>query len=188
MIDKNPIISADRIASRILLIRNQKVIVDADLADLYGVTTKRLNEQVKRNAGRFPADFVFQLAEDEKHELVANCDHLVNIKFSRTNPYVFTEHGAIMVASVLNSLKAIEISVLVVRTFIKLRQLLNTNLKLRNKLIELENRLDGHDDAIKTLINAIHQLMEPSKANDKKSIGFAPWHEPEKGAAQNHLG
>ena len=172
---KSTVISSDHIAYRILLVRNQRVIVDADLADLYGVTTKRLNEQVKRNAERFPADFIFQLTEDEKRELVANCDHLVNLKFSHTCPYVFTEHGAIMVASVLNSTKAIETSVLVVRTFVKLRQLLSTNLKLRNKLIELENRLDGHDDAIKTLVNAIHQLMEPPKTDDKKSIGFAPW-------------
>lgn len=164
----------DQIASKILLIRNQKVILDADLAKLYGVTTKRLNEQVKRNIERFPTDFAFQLTKNEKLEVVAICDQLKNLKFSTSNPYVFTEHGAIMAASVLNSPKAIEASVLVIRTFVKLRQLLSTNLKLRNKLFELENKLDIHDDAIKTLINTIHQLMETPE-NNKPKIGFETW-------------
>jgi len=111
----------------------------------------------------------------EKLEVVANCDHLANLKFSKTNPYAFTEHGAIMAASVLNSTKAIEISVLVVRTFVKLRQMLNTNTKLRHKLVELENRLDSHDETIRTLITALHQLMEAPEPNKKHPIGFMPW-------------
>jgi len=165
-------ISVDQIAHRILLIRGVKVLIDADLAALYGVTTKRLNEQVKRNTARFPADFVFKLTNAEKLEVVANCDHLEKLKFSRINPFVFTEHGAIMVASVLNSVKAIEISVLIVRTFVKLRQTLVANAELRHKLFELENRLDSHDDAIKTLINAIRQLMEAPATDKKRPIGF----------------
>lgn len=162
------------IANRILRLRNQKIIIDADLAELYGVTTKRLNEQIKRNRDRFPSDFLFQLTKDEKNKVVANCDHLSNLKFSQTNPYAFTEHGTIMAASVLNSQKAIETSVLVIRAFVQLRQIMSTNEKLRYKFIELENRLSDHDDAIKTLVNAIHQLMETSDDN-KPQIGFAPW-------------
>lgn len=163
------------IAARILFIRNQKIILDVDLAALYGVTTKRLNEQVKRNSDRFPADFLFQLTTAERLEVVANCDHLRNLKFSRTDPYAFTEHGVIMAASVLNSKKAIEVSVLVVRTFVKLRQLLSSNVEMRHKLIELENRLENHDDAIKALFSAMHQLMDAPKANNKPKVGFAPW-------------
>ena len=169
------ILSQSVVASRILILRNQRVIIDADLANLYGVTTKRLNEQVKRNSARFPEDFRFQLNSVEKIEVVANCDHLKNLKFASENPYAFTEHGAIMAASILNSEKAVEVSVLVVRTFVKLRQLLSTNLQLKNKLIELENRLSDHDDAIKTLVSTIHQLMDTPKSKDKPSIGFAPW-------------
>lgn len=163
------------IAARILFIRSQKVILDVDLATLYGVTTKRLNEQVKRNNERFPADFLFQLTTAERLEVVANCDHLRNLKFSRTDPYAFTEHGVIMAASVLNSKKAIEVSVLVVRTFVKLRQLLSSNVEMRHKLIELENRLENHDDAIKALFSAMHQLMDAPKASNKPKVGFAPW-------------
>lgn len=167
-------IPSSLIASRILLIRSQKIILDMDLAALYGVTTKRLNEQVKRNGERFPQDFVFQLTSEEKKEVVANCDHLSKLKFSANNPYAFTEHGAIMAASVLNSPKAIETSVIVVRTFIKLRQMLVTDIKLRNKLIELENRISNHDDVIKALISSIHQLME-TPVTTKRTIGFASW-------------
>ena len=98
-------------------------MLDADLAGLYGVTTKRLNEQVKRNRKRFPADFMFQLTSREKAEVVANCDHLTRLKFSPTNPFAFTEHGAVMVASVINSERAVEVSVYVVRAFVKLREL-----------------------------------------------------------------
>jgi hypothetical protein len=139
------------------------------------VPTKRLNEQVKRNIKRFPKHFMFELTKEEKDEVVANCDHLSTLKFSHTNPFVFTEHGAIMAASILHSQKAIEVSVLVVRTFVKLRQMLNQNEKLRDKLIELENRLSGHDDAIKALVNAIHQLMDSPIDRHKPQIGFAPW-------------
>ncbi|MCX7121547.1 MAG: ORF6N domain-containing protein [Gammaproteobacteria bacterium] len=171
---KKVVASSDQIATKIMLIRNQKVIVDADLANLYGVTTKRLNEQVKRNRDRFPADFVFELTKSEKLEVVANCDHLARLKFASENPNVFTEHGVIMAASVLNSPKAIEVSVLVVRTFVKLRQLLSTNVTLRHKLSELESRLNGHDDAIKSLVSVIRQMMEMPSTDDKPKIGFVP--------------
>lgn len=167
-------ISISEIESRILLMRNQKVILDSDLSALYGVTTKRLNEQVKRNQERFPIDFMFQLTSVEKQEVVANCDHLANLKFSRTNPYAFTEHGAIMVASILNTPYAIEVSVLVVRTFIRLRQMLATDKELRNRLTKVEHHLKSHNKAIQSMIAVIHQLME-SPTTKKKPIGFAPW-------------
>jgi hypothetical protein len=118
MSEKTSLIPVERIERSIFLIRGQKVMLDADLAELYGVTTKRLNEQVKRNRGRFPADFMFQFAAKEKIEVVANCDHLSKLKFSPVLPNAFTEHGAIMVASVLNTPRAIQTSVLVVRAFV----------------------------------------------------------------------
>ena len=110
-----PIIATPSVESRILSIRGQKVILDSDLAAIYGVTTKRLNEQVKRNAKRFPDDFVFRLTPKEKKEVVANCDHLKDLKFSPVRPYAFTENGAIMVANMLNSPQAVRMSVFVVR-------------------------------------------------------------------------
>ena len=179
IIKKLATMTSSSIASHILLMRNQRVIIDADLAALYGVTTKRLNEQVKRNIERFPSDFMFQLTTHEKNEVVANCDHLKNLKFSKTNPYVFTEHGAIMAASVLNTSYAIEVSLLVVRTFVKLRQMMFTQKELKHKLLELEQRLDGYDETLQTLVNAIRQLMEPPTLKKKHPIGFATWPEEE---------
>ena len=166
------IVPAARIESRILLIRDHKVMLDSDLAELYQVRTKRLNEQVKRNKNRFPADFMFKLTAREKAELVANCDRLRRLKFSTTLPYAFTEHGAVMVASVLNTPRAIEISVYVVRAFVKLREVLSTHKKLALKLAELEKRIEAHDEDITGLFEAIRQLMEPPE-KPKKRIGFA---------------
>jgi ORF6N domain len=171
------IVPAGRIESRILLIRGHKVMLDLDLAELYQVGTKRLNEQVKRNKGRFPADFMFQLTAKEKAEVVANCDHLKRLKFSPTLPYAFTEHGTIMVASVLNSPRAIEVSVYVVRAFIKLREMLGTHKKLALRLAELEKRIEANDEEITALFEAIRQLMEPP-AKSEKRIGFLPATKP----------
>jgi ORF6N domain len=119
------LILTEHVSLSILNIRNERVILDADLSLLYGVTTKRLNEQVKRNQRRFPEDFMFQLTKTEKDEVVANCDHLKKLKFSRTRPYAFTEHGSIMAANILNSDRAVEASVQVVRTFVRLRNLVS---------------------------------------------------------------
>ena len=124
------LVPRERIEQTILVIRGHRVMLDADVADLYGVTTKRLNEQVKRNRNRFPADFMFQLTSKEKAEVVANCDHLAKLKFSPAKPCAFTEHGAVMVASVLNSERAVEVSVYVVRAVVKLREMLGTHRKL----------------------------------------------------------
>ncbi len=157
--------------NRILSLRGQRIILDTDLAELYGVTTKRLNEQVKRNAGRFPADFTFRLTAREKAEVVANCDHLQRLKFSSTIPCAFTEHGAVMAASVLNSPEAVEASVFVVRAFIAMRDALASSQALARKLLELERKVGGHDETITALISAIRQLME-TPGPKKRKIGF----------------
>ena len=137
----------ETIAHTILVIRAQKVMIDADLAALYEVTTKRLNEQVKRNKDRFPTDFMFQLTSAEKTEVVANCDHLAKLKFSRSLPYAFTEHGALMAASVLNTPSAIKASVYVVRAFVQLREMLASSKELSARLNELEHKVGSHDQA-----------------------------------------
>jgi len=128
------LVPLERMQQAILLIRGQREMLDADLAQLYGVSPKRLNEQVKRNRDRFPKDFMFQLRAEEKTEVVAKCGHLAILKFSPTHPYAFTEHGAIMLAAVLNTPRAIEVSVFVVRAFIRLREILTTH-----------NKFDGSD-------------------------------------------
>jgi hypothetical protein len=167
------LIPVEVIEQRILLIRGQRVMLDADLAGLYGTTTKRLNEQVKRNRGRFPEDFMFQLTKKEKAEVVAICDHLAKLKFSPVLPNAFTEHGAIMVASVLNTKRAIQVSVFVVRAFVKLREMLSTHKELAHKLAMLERKLQNHDESIRSLVVAIRQLMAPPEPEPpKKRIGF----------------
>jgi hypothetical protein len=175
MAGKNLIASVAQIESRIFLIRGQKVMLDADLAELYGVETKRLNEQVRRNSERFPEDFMFRLTAKEKAEVVANCDHLGKLKFSPSLPYAFTEHGTIMAASVLNSPRAIETSVHVVRAFVHMRELLSGHKELAQKLAQLERKVGAHDKAIAEIINAIRQLMAPDEPKKKRPIGFAPW-------------
>lgn len=154
----------------ILEIRGQKVITDADLARLYEVETKRLNEQVKRNMERFPEDFMFQLSEDEFHVLKS---HFATSSWGgrRSLPYVFTEHGAIMAASVLNSPRAVEMSVYVVRAFVNLRTYILQYKDLAQKVSELEARLGKHDENIVAIVNALKRLMEPPTTR-KKEIGF----------------
>lgn len=169
---KGSIIQIGKIERRILLIRGEKVIIDADLAEFYGVATKRLNEQVKRNKNRFPRDFTFQLTAGEKAQVVANCDHLAKLKYSKALPYAFTEHGAIMAASVLNSSRAVEVSVFIVRAFIKLREAIATHKELAQKIAQLENRLADHDDQIIALVHAIKELMNPKPLPEKRQIGF----------------
>jgi hypothetical protein len=165
------LIPKERIESAILLIRGQKVILDMDLARLYGVTTKRLNEQVKRNRKRFPADFMFRLTVEEKAEVVANCDHLAKLRFSPGLPHAFTEHGAVMLASVLNSELAIKASLYVVRAFVRLRAFLTAHKELDKKLDELERRVESHDAHIQSLFEAIRRLMAPDPPKPRR-IGF----------------
>ena len=158
------------VESRIFVQRGQKVILDSDLAELYGVTVKRLNEQVKRNQERFPQDFMFQLSAEEQQSLRS---HNATSKRGgrRYLPYAFTEHGAIMAATVLNSARAVEMSVFVVRAFVRLREVLAANQELAGKIDELERRLDTHDASIQELIEAIRELMEPPAATGRP-IGF----------------
>ena len=155
---------------RIITVRGQKVIVDADLAELYGTTTKRLNEQVRRNSERFPNDFMFQLTEQEKDEVVANCDHLAKLKFSRFLPNAFTEHGTIMAANVVNSPTAIEAGLYVVRAFVKMREFILENKEMALKLAELEQRVSEHDAEIGAIITTVNQMIPPKKIG--KQIGF----------------
>lgn len=162
---------AQWIQNRIFIIRNQKVMIDADLAELYGVPTKRLNEQVKRNKERFPQDFMFRLTKKEKNEVVAKCDHLSQLKFSSSLPYAFTEHGAVMLASVLNSRKAIEASIIVVKTFVRLREILSTHKEIAQKLKELELKIESHDGQIAAIFEAINQLIAPPE-KPKRRIGL----------------
>ncbi|HEY6897204.1 MAG TPA: ORF6N domain-containing protein [Rhodocyclaceae bacterium] len=165
------LVSSESIAQRILLLRGQKVMLDADLAELYGVPTKALNQAAKRNQERFPADFMFQLSAEEKTEVVTNCDHLSKLKYSSTLPFAFTEHGALMLGNVLKSERAVEVSLLVVRTFVELRQMLATHQELAHKLEQIERRLGTHDQAIAGLIDALRQLMlRPTSSGN--GIGF----------------
>jgi len=172
MTSNNHLVQNARIESRILLIREQRVLIDADLAELYGVTTKRLNEQVKRNKDRFPADFMFTLTADEKTEVVANCDHLAKLKFSPKRPAAFTEHGAIMAASVLNSPQAVEVSLYVVRAFVRLREWFASNKELAGMLRDLERKVSSHDQTIVGILKAIRELTAPPSAPPKRPIGF----------------
>ncbi len=160
------------VESRVLILRHQRVILDVVLAELYAVPVKRLNEQVRRNQERFPADFMFQLNSKE-HEALRS--QIATSKKGRGGrrytPFAFTEHGAIMVATVLNSERAVAMSVFVVRAFVRLREMLATNRRLAGKIDELENRLDTHDSTIQDLIEAIKELMTPEDP-PRKRIGF----------------
>jgi len=169
----NEIIPIVVIQQKIFLIRGHKVMLDMDLADLYGVSVKRLNEQVKRNLNRFPPDFMFQLNEEEHRSLRS---HFATLKKGRGHhrkylPYAFSEHGTIMLANVLNSPISVQVSIQVVRAFVKLRQLLSTDKELAHKLIELERKIENHDQEIHTIFEAIRQLMAPPQKKTGE-IGF----------------
>jgi len=164
----NYLIPNERIARSILLVRGEGVMLDADLAAIYGATTKSLNQAVKRNLDRFPPDFMFQLTAREKAKVVTNCDHLARLKFSPHLPYAFTEHGALMLANILNSERAAQTSVQVVRTFVRLRQMLDSNADLARKLAALEEKYDAQ---FKVVFGAIRQLMAPEPPK-RRAIGF----------------
>ncbi len=162
-----------RIESLILSVRGLRVMLDSDLAKIYGVTTGALNQALKRNIKRFPDDFAFQLSSEELEVLMSQI--VISKKGSggrRKLPWVFTEHGAIMLASILNSRRAVEMSVRVVRAFVLMREQLAASKELAQKLGELESRVSGHDEAIQNLFEAIRQLIEPPLPEDRKQIGF----------------
>ena len=167
----NSIIPADVVISRIFFLRGDKVLLDRDLAELYGVSTKVLNQAVKRNRRRFPPDFMFKLTKNEKAELVTNCDRFKTLKHSSALPTAFTEQGVAMLSSVLNSERAIEVNISIMRVFVRLRRLVASNASLARKLAELEDKLGQHDEQIQAVFEAIRQLMTPPDP-PKKRIGF----------------
>jgi len=171
-VNKSAIILAKKVGSKILVLRNQKVILDTDLAELYGVQVKHLNQQIKRNIDRFPSDFLFALTKAE-YETLRSQTATSNVGRGgrRYLPNVFTEHGAIMAATVLNSTRAIEMSIFVVRAFVQMRQSTLFNQQIVSKLEELETRLDAHDGDIQGLVETIRELIEPLPANPRR-IGF----------------
>lgn len=172
-----PIAPVADIARAILVLHRQRVILDADLAALYGVTTKRLNEQVKRNAARFPEDFMFRLSAQETDALNRSQIATGSQKHRdpRFPPFAFTEHGAIMAATVLNSPRAVEMSLYVVRAFVQLREWISSNKELARRLDQLEARIEkkltSHDEAIAAMLSAIRELMQPP-APKRRAIGF----------------
>jgi hypothetical protein len=144
-------------------------MLDADLAELYGVTTKALNQQVRRNVHRFPSDFMFRLASEEKRLALAATSHLARLKYSASLPQAFTEHGAVMLASVLNSHTAVIASIEVVRAFVRLRELLSTHRELARRLGQLERKYDGQ---FRVVFEAIRELMLPPEPPPRPRIGF----------------
>ncbi|MGZ4874944.1 MAG: ORF6N domain-containing protein [Candidatus Angelobacter sp.] len=169
---KRPAQLAIPVESRILILRHQRVILDSDLAELYGVPVRQLNQQVKRNRERFPADFMFRLTAKEdqilRSQIVISSQRHGGRRYP---PYAFTEHGAIMAAAVLNSERAIEMSVFVVRAFVRMREILAKNRQLAAKINELDRRLETHDASIQDIIEAIKELMVP-EGPSKRKIGF----------------
>ena len=163
----------ERVERKIFLIRGHKVMLDRDLAELYGVPAFRLNEQVKRNVKRFPPDFMFQLLPEEATSLRSQFAILKHGrgKHRKYLPYVFTEQGVAMLSSVLRSERAIEVNIAIMRAFVKLRQMLATHKELAQKLAELEHRLEGHDQKIHSIFDAIRQLMVPPELPQHR-IGF----------------
>jgi phage regulator Rha-like protein len=167
------IITEEFIMSKILLIRNEKVMIDSDLATLYGVTTKQLNQQVKRNIKRFPSNFMFQLTEIEKEMVLANCDHLKKLKFSSTLPYVFTEHGTMMLGNVLSSDRAIEFSIKIVEAFIKMREFLSNSLTSKIDIEEIKKRLDNNDKNVELLFSYLDEMIEKNENKlERNKIGY----------------
>ncbi|MEW6669532.1 MAG: ORF6N domain-containing protein [Thermodesulfobacteriota bacterium] len=177
-----PAISVETISKRILTVRGKRVIAASDLAEMYGVATKKLNQAVKRNATRFPSDFVFQLTLEEADTLRRSRSQIVTLKRGsniKYLPYVFTEHGAIMAATVLNSIQAAEMSVFVVRAFVRMRSLLGDTRELARRLADLEKelkeRLDVHEVAIVSILQRVMDLIDPPvepRLRPRKKIGF----------------
>lgn len=162
------LIPHEKIEQKIFLLRGKKVMLDRDLAELYSVPTKRLNEQVKRNIKRFPDEFMFQLTKKEKEEAVANRDHLKPLIFSPQLPYAFTEPGVAMLSSVLNSEKAIQINIQIIKTFVKMREMIISNKELRQRLDKLEQK---YNKQFKIVFTALREILTP-KEESRRQIGF----------------
>jgi hypothetical protein len=168
------VIPQEVIENKIFMIRGHKVILDSDLAGLYQVTTFNLNKAVKRNIGRFPEDFMFQLNNDEYKSLTFQFGISKKGRGGRRYlPYAFTEQGVAMLSSVLHSERAVQVNIAVMRAFVKLRQMISTHKELAHKLSELERKIERHDSEIQAIFAAIRQLMAPPSKPAKK-IGFLP--------------
>jgi hypothetical protein len=176
-----------RIEDLIFLVRGQRVMLDSDLARVYGVTTIRMNEQFKRNRTRFPENFAFQLTREELTNLRSQIAISSLHGGRRYLPWVFTEHGAVMLASVLNSPTAIKASIRVVETFILMREQLATHKELAHKLAELEQRVSGHDSQLQNLFEAIRHLIEPPLPERRQRIGFHETAPPYRVKARSRL-
>src|SRR6266699_1874392 len=164
------IVPIERIARSILVIRGQKVMLDFDLAALYGVLSGHLNRAVKRNIGRFPIDFMFQLGVEEAHNLKCQIG-ISSWGGRRSSPYAFTEQGVAMLSSVLKSERAVKVNIAIMRAFVKLREALETNREFARKFSELEKRIGKHDQEIAAIIEAIRQLITPPET-PRREIGF----------------
>lgn len=160
------------VESLIVTIRGRKVMIDSDLAGVYSVETRSLNQAVKRNAERFPEDFVFRLNAAEKTEVITNCDHLAHLKFAKSLPYAFTEHGAIMAATMLNSPQAVAMSVYVVRAFVRMREQLAANAAILKRLAEIDKTLLQHDSALRDIYHKLLPLLQAPPVPPKRRIGF----------------
>jgi len=172
------LIPQERIESKIIILRDKKVLLDRDLAMLYGVETKVLNQAVKRNNDRFPEHFMFQLNKAEKNEVVTNCDHLKTLKFSPVLPYAFTEYGVAMLSSVLNSKKAIQVNIQIINTFIRMREMLIAYQENQQVIKDMKQHYDQRFKVVTRLFEAVfkdiktvYKLLEPTEAQ-KEEIGF----------------
>ena len=165
------LIPREQIEESILLLRGQKVMLDTDLADLYGVDAKQLKRQVRRNRDRFPTDFMFELSKEEYAAVRCHFGTLKRGEHSKYPPYVFTEQGVAMLSSVLRSKRAVQVNIAIMRAFVKLRELVGAHKELAGKLAELERRVANHDGHIQSLFHAIRQLMEPATPKPSR-IGF----------------
>ena len=164
----------DAIESKIFAVRGHRIMLDSDLAELYEVKTKALKQAVKRNIGRFPGDFMFELSAEERDELVTNCDRLrESLKHSSVLPMAFTAHGVVMLSSVLNSERALAVNIPITRAFVRLRKLIASPQDIAKKLQELEKAVRGNSTDIKLIFATINSILNP-KAKKKPQIGFKP--------------
>ena len=171
MSKEKSLVPVERIERMIFVMRGQKVMLDSDLAGLYGVTTGNLNKAVGRNIERFPEDFMFQLSKSEENSLRFHFGSLKKGQHVKYLPYAFTEQGVAMLSSVLRSKKAVQVNIAIMRAFVKLRQILSTHKELAHKLEQLEGKMEKHDGEICAIFEAIRQLMTPPET-PKRRIGF----------------
>jgi phage regulator Rha-like protein len=165
-------IAEEAIISKIYMIRGQKVMIDRDLAELYGVETKRLKEQVNRNIERFPSHFMFELTKEENENLRSQNATLEQGAYSKYLSYAFTEHGVLMLSNVLKSGRAIEMSIKIIDVFVKLREMLSTHKDILLKLEQLERKVTGHDEDIQLIFKYLKQLLTPPEQANRQRIGF----------------